>query len=275
MNYARFLLSFGLLAAQTALAANFTVQVANFSFSPANLSIGKGDSVVWTNVGGTHTSTSGSSCTSDGLWNSGTLSSPGSFSRTFATTGTFPYYCMFHCSIGMTGSLTVTNTAATPPSVSIANPVSGARFRAPATVVLQATASDSGGSVTNVQFFSGGTLLGQVATAPFNFTNRNLVAGNYSFTAEAFAGGLSTTSAVVAVFVETNAILSAPMRRTNGLFQFTVNGIAGQTYALEASSNFTAWIALATNLAPANVFIFTDSNASGIPYRVYRARQGL
>ncbi|PWU20086.1 MAG: hypothetical protein C5B50_04830 [Verrucomicrobia bacterium] len=127
-----------------------------------------------------------------------------------------------------------------------------------------------------MQLFSGSNHLGNKASPPFNFTNNNLAAGNYSFTAKAFANsGLSSTSAPVAIFVETNAFLSAPRRATNGLFQLTVTGIAGQTYILQASSNCTAWIPLATNSAPANTFLFTDPASTQFQNRFYRTRQNL
>jgi plastocyanin len=51
------------------------------------------------------TSTSGNCCSPDGLWDSGLLTS-GSFSRQFAQTGTFPYYCTVHGAM-MTGTVVV------------------------------------------------------------------------------------------------------------------------------------------------------------------------
>ena len=263
-------------SSRAAFAAGFTVTMNSTFFTPATLSIGQGDTVTWTNHSGiTHTSTSGSSCLANGLWDSA-VANNASFSRTFTSAGSFPYYCTPHCAFGMVGSLTVTNTGNTPPSVSITNPVSGARFHAPATFALQATASDSGGSVTNVQFFSGASLLGNLTAPPFNFALNNLAAGNYSFTAKATDNsGATTTSAAIAVFVETNATLSGASRGPGGDFQFTINGIAGQTYAIEASSNLTSWLPLATNVAPSDSFPFSDPASTNLPKRFYRVRQDL
>jgi hypothetical protein len=56
--------------------------------------------------------------------------------------------------------------AAVPPTVTITNPPDGAVLSAPASLVLKATAASSAGSVTNVQFFEGSTLLGSVPTTP-------------------------------------------------------------------------------------------------------------
>jgi plastocyanin len=92
-------------------AATFKVTVKNYSFSPSALTINKGDTVVWNFTGGTHTTTSGSSCTSDGKWDSGDKNSGESYSHVFSTSGTFPYFCTPHCASGMTGSVTVSASA--------------------------------------------------------------------------------------------------------------------------------------------------------------------
>lgn len=163
-----------------------------------------------------------------------------------------------------------------PPSVGITNPAVGAKFRAPASVALMTDANDSDGSVTNVQFFSGANLLGNVASAPFNFTVSNLGAGNYAFAASAVDNrGLATTSGVVNVFVLTNATLTSSVQLTGGQFQLTISGIPGQTYTTEASTNLQNWTAIATNIAPADLFNITDSESTNILHRFYRERQDL
>lgn len=87
------------------------------TFSPAAMTIRRGDTVTWRFASAGHTVTSGSSCTADNLFCSpddtrctaARLSSGGdSYSHTFNTTGTFPYFCAVHCSLGMTGTITVT-----------------------------------------------------------------------------------------------------------------------------------------------------------------------
>jgi hypothetical protein len=72
-----------------------------------------------------------------------------------------------------------------PPSVTITNPAAGATFSAPANITVQASASDTDGTVTNVQLFSNGNSVGTVTTAPYNFTLNNLAAGNYTLSAVA------------------------------------------------------------------------------------------
>ena len=81
-----------------------------FAFNPSSLTIQQGDIVRWTNntAGVTHTSTSGTPCTQDGLWNSGNLSPSSSFLRQFNDpAGNYDYFCIPHCPFGMTGVIIV------------------------------------------------------------------------------------------------------------------------------------------------------------------------
>jgi len=96
------------------------------------------------------------------------------------------------------------------PTVSITSPASGTSYTAPASVVVNANASDSDGSVTRVDFYAGTTLIGSDSSAPYSVTWSNVVAGSYSLTAKAVDnGGASTTSAAVAITV-TAAANAAP-----------------------------------------------------------------
>ena len=88
-----------------------------------------------------------------------------------------------------------------PPTVAIASPTNSASFTAPANVTINASASDSDGSVTNVAFFDGSTFLGGTNNTPYTIT-ASFAAGLHALTAVATDnGGLSTTSAVVNISV--------------------------------------------------------------------------
>ena len=65
-----------------------------------------GQTVQWVWMGGPHSSTSGNCCSPDGSWDSGVMSS-GTFSRTFPSAGSFPYFCTVHGTM-MTGMVMVT-----------------------------------------------------------------------------------------------------------------------------------------------------------------------
>jgi plastocyanin len=64
-----------------------------------------GSTVTWTFTTGPHSTTSGNCCTPSGQWDSGTRST-GTFSQTFSSAGTFPYFCTVHGSM-MTGTVVV------------------------------------------------------------------------------------------------------------------------------------------------------------------------
>ncbi|MFZ6656231.1 Ig-like domain-containing protein [Undibacterium sp. TJN19] len=56
---------------------------------------------------------------------------------------------------------------------------------APATIILNATAADSDGSIAKVEFYNGGSLLSTVTTAPYRFNWNDVTSGTYSLTAKA------------------------------------------------------------------------------------------
>ena len=93
-------------------------------------------------------------------------------------------------------------TSNQPPNVSITSPANGASYTAPASMTINASASDSNGTVSRVDFYAGGTLLGSDASSPYSFNWTAVAAGSYSLTAVAVDnGGASTTSGAVNVTV--------------------------------------------------------------------------
>jgi hypothetical protein len=74
-----------------------------------------------------------------------------------------------------------------PPTITLDQPANGATFTGPATVHLAATASDPGGHVWVVQFYSNGTKIGEDQTAGdgFAFDWTGVGAGTYALTAKA------------------------------------------------------------------------------------------
>jgi plastocyanin len=107
-------------------AATNTVTVSSstgaLSFSPQNLTIKAGDTVQWNFASGGHNVISGSgnngTFTPDGKFCSTSntdcttaagvaIPSGTTYSFTFPTAGTYPYFCGFHSTLGMTGTITV------------------------------------------------------------------------------------------------------------------------------------------------------------------------
>lgn len=89
-----------------------------------------------------------------------------------------------------------------PPAITLVVPDPQAVRSAPATLVLQATASDPDGTVAKVEFYRGQTRLGQVTTAPHQFNWNNIAAGTYTLTARATDhAGATATSAPITVSI--------------------------------------------------------------------------
>lgn len=127
-------------------------------------------------------------------------------------------------------------TPNTPPTVSITSPASGATFTAPASITIDASAADSDGTVTQVDFYQGAALLGTDTTAPFSFTWTGVASGIYSLTAKATDNlGAATTSSPVSVTV------------SGGTPVTLVPAGAAWKYLANGSNQGTAWRALAFN----------------------------
>jgi len=88
------------------------------------------------------------------------------------------------------------------------------------------------------------------------------------------------------VFGSTNVVLttidkrprpqfSLPQRFPNGDIHITLTGIAGQTFVIQATTNFLSWESVLTNVNSGAVFdlVVTDSSSSNYPYRFYRTFQ--
>src|SRR5436189_2220026 len=87
----------------------------NLVFSPSSVTIHPGDQVKWTWGSSGHSSTSGSPGMPNVIWDSGILNQGATFTHTFNSTGTFPYYCTPHGGCcGMVGTVTVANPSPTP-----------------------------------------------------------------------------------------------------------------------------------------------------------------
>jgi len=162
---------------------------------------------------------------------------------------------------------------APPPTVNITSPTNNTTLAAPANVTVVANASVSGGgTVTNVTFFDGNTLLRSIPNPPFNLTTNNLGARSYALTAVATAAGISATSTVVNVSVvaPVATTLAAPAA-ANNQFSFNFSANAGLRYVVESSSNLLNWTPVVTNVAAGSPVPFTNAILPGGSfYRVGR-----
>ncbi|HXL75422.1 MAG TPA: Ig-like domain-containing protein [Burkholderiales bacterium] len=90
------------------------------------------------------------------------------------------------------------------PSVSLTSPGSNAAFKAPANIPLAVQAADADGSIANVDYFYGTTLITSLSAPPYSFVWIEVPQGTYALTARVTdnLGGAMTS---VAVNVTVNA----------------------------------------------------------------------
>jgi len=89
-----------------------------------------------------------------------------------------------------------------PPAISLIAPVNGATFAAATTIALTATASDTNGAVSNVEFFADGLSIGTDTTAPYTIAWSGAASGSHALTAVATDNlGATSTSSVVTITV--------------------------------------------------------------------------
>ena len=121
-----------------------------------------------------------------------------------------------------------------PPTISLTSPSSAATYALGSGVLLSATAGDSDGTVTSVQFFANGLLLSTVTKAPYSFSWVPQASGTYQVTASATdnTGNVSTTP-------QLPVTISAAVTTTVSI----TNPLAASSYPVGNAIPFVATIA--------------------------------
>ncbi len=142
------------------------------------------------------------------------------------------------------------------PTVSLASP--GGTINGPANVTLTASASETGGSISKVDFYAGSTLLGEAFTSPYTIVWNNAPPGTYSLTATAYDGnGMSASSSAVSLTIVRFGITGLT-RSTNGVWTLTASGAAGSTYDVYYSGDLVNWTYLQTVTNSGGTINITD-----------------
>jgi hypothetical protein len=90
--------------------------------------------------------------------------------------------------------ISVTNA---PPTISLTEPLAGASFLLPTSILIAATAADADGSIVKVEFFANDQKLGEDSSSPYSLLWTNATAGAYTLTVKATdTFGLRSTSSV-------------------------------------------------------------------------------
>ena len=92
-------------------------------------------------------------------------------------------------------------------------------------------------------------------------------AGTYTVKVSNAAGSTVSSPASLVIYTSLPPATLESAGTVNGQFAFTVNGVPGYQYAVEATTDLTHWTAVETNTAP---FVFTDANASATDKKFYR-----
>ena len=140
--------------------------------------------------------------------------------------------------------------ADSPPSVSITGPGEGSSFTSPTTVTVTADASDSDGTVQQVDFYADGVYLGTSASAPYAFTWNLVPDQSHFLSARAWDNqGAFATSCPVSLYVAGslpspwveqdlgNPRVPGSASESGGVF--TVNGTGGPMNYTTDSLQFT------------------------------------
>ena len=118
------------------------------------------------------------------------------------------------------------------PVVTITSPANNTTYTAPATITINATATDSDGTVSSVKFYNGSTYLKTDFTSPYSYTISNLPSGTYSLTAKATDNkGAQTVSAPVKVTVNKAPAVSITSPADNTVYN------APATITIKASAS--------------------------------------
>jgi len=255
-------------------AATNIVKIGDYFYDPTNITINVGDTIKWTNT----VLTAHDTTQQTNLWASPQLTFHQTFSFTFTNAGFYPYICALHIAAHpeQTGTVSVVVAPNNPPTVIITNPPNGAIFAAPANVTIQASASDSdvGGSVTNVQFLAGSTVVGNDTTSPYSATTNGLPVGSYTLSAVASDnnGARATNSISITV---TNpppspvALLNPTF--SGNTFRFSFATQTGYTYSAQfaPSLNPVSWFTFTNLVGNGSVVQVTDSSLTNA-LRYYR-----
>ena len=217
------------LCASEMFAATAFVSIEVGAFNPDVVNIEANDEVVWEWVSDNHDTVGSGS-----LWDSGVHDTGFIYTNKFINPGSFPYACTVH---GFLGTVNV-QSGNLSPSVTITNPADGAVLSSSANVTVRASAADSDGSVTNVQFFDGAVSLGNDATIPYSAT-ASLAIGLHTLTAVASDNlGARATSAPVQITLA-RYLPAIPQGNIPIFLQLVATNMAAPDYAFHPPGDST------------------------------------
>jgi hypothetical protein len=152
------------------------------------------------------------------------------------------------------------------PTVSITSPANSSTFTAPASITINATASDADGAINKVEFYNGTTKLGEDATSPYSFTWSNAGGGTYTIKAVATddRGGQTTAQITVVINNPPGGIVYKDCNYGGSAINLPVGSYTlNQLIALGAIDNDISSLKVNSGY---EVILYRDDNFAGAAY---------
>lgn len=236
------------------------VTVSNHVFTPSSFTINLGDTVKWTWVEGSHTTTSLTIPAGAAAWNHNINSGSQSFIYVPTVTGLYNYKCTPHQAMGMVGNFTVSANCATP-TVQI-SASSSTTFCEGSSVLLTSTTSTN---ITAFQWKKNGSNIANAKSSTFTATTT----GSYTLMVTNNCGKSATSNAVN---VTANNLPKATITPAD-----STNVCSGDSVKLTANSgsSFTyQWSRNGTNIAGAAKRSFFAKKAGNYKVTVTNSTTG-
>jgi len=160
---------------------------------------------------------------------------------------------------GLIRSNTVSIHVNTAPTVSLTAPTEGQVFAPPANITLTATASDTDGTISKVEFYQGSTLLNTDSTSPYSYAWNGVAAGSYTLTAKAYDNYNCTTTSA-AVHIRVNASPSCSITAPTTSFSYSA-GTTGYNLTITASATDTDGTISKVDFYNNGILLGTDSTS--------------
>jgi len=138
-----------------------------------------------------------------------------------------------------------------PPIILISSPTKGSILSSPATFIIDITASDPDGTISKVELFNGNTKICELTSAPYSFTLKDLISGNYSITAVATDNLKSSTSSGT---LEFQVITYNTDREILNLYPNPNNGYFSIDFTVPNELQFENYIIVIANLSGKTVY---------------------
>jgi len=169
--------------------------------------------------------------------------------------------------------LVVNSPGNVPPTVAISKPANGAVLTAGDTVTVEADASDSDGSVRQVEFFVGATSLAVDQDWPYSVLLSGLPPGNYTISAVATddLGARATNNVSIVIRSLAMPVTLQNLTRVGSDFVFSFASQSGHTYKSQYTDALggSNWEVSATVAGTGSTLTVTNKNATGAQ-RFYR-----